>query len=335
MEEELVDPSENKKKKLIVALLLISSLTCVILLLKMTPVVHKRLTSLGEADTLISQEFRAFNIKKIQIRVRNIHVNKKFTRKVYIVDLPIQFSKTFLHAELNYKLYPYGIKDPAIVRLPEGNMVIQLAYGGDIIRTIDLVSDTSIKYRRYPASILAYFNQKPSTELVRNIEGMGNRLPVVLKVNDVSQAKTWYGDIKRMNTSVIFWFNDTGTFPNSNDEIDWHLNEQLKTLSKIFKNPTVLVNPSAGEQTRTLIDKDSQHLGINYVNAKNAIVVNGKEGQLHFERQLQKFMRLAEQNVRPVMLINATDESFTWLKNSIHRFKKSGLTLVPPITDQQ
>lgn len=334
MEEELVDPAENKKKKLIVALLLISTIICLILLVNLHPVVHKQLTSLSEADSLVTQEFRAFDITKKQIRIENIHVNKKFTRKIYIVDLPARFSKTFLHAELNYKLFPYGIQDPAVVHLPGGNMDIQLAYGGDIIRTIKLVSDTSIKYRRYPASILAYFNQKPSAGLIKNIEDLGNRLPVVLKVKDASQAKTWYNDIKNMNTHVIFWINNNGPIQNSDDdEVNWHLNEQLKTLSKIFRNPTVLVNPSADDQTRTLIDKDSQHLGINYVNAKNAIVVNTEEGRFHFERQLQQFMRLAEQNVRPVMLISATDESFTWLENSIQRFKKSGLTLVPPITD--
>ncbi len=335
MEEELAEPVENNKKKVIALLLLISSIICFILILKMPSQGKKRLTSLGEADTLITRELRAFNIKKQQIRIKNIHINKKFIRKVYIVDLPARFSKTFLHAELNKRLYPYDVQDPAIVHLPEGNMDIQLAYGGDIIRTIKLVSDTAIKYRRYPASVLAYFNRKPSEEVVKSIEDLGSRLPVVLKVSNVSQGKDWYNSIKAMKTHVIFWFGNGEANQNSTNKVDWHLNEQLQTLGKVFRNPTVLVNPSADEQTRTLIDKDSQHFKINYVNAKNAILVTTDEGQIHFERQLQRFMRLAEQNERPIMLINATDESFQWLKNSIQRFKKSGLTLVPPITDHQ
>lgn len=335
MEEELVEPSESNKKKIIALLLLISSILCLLLILKLPPQNRQRLTSLSETDTLITRELRAFNIKKQQIRVRDIHVNKKFTRKVYTVDLPIQFSKTYLHAELNKRLYSYGIHDPAIVHLPEGNMDIQLAYGGDIIRTIELVSDTSIKYRRYPASVLAYFNSKPSADVIKSIEDLGNRLPIVLKITNASQGKEWFNSIKDMEPHIIFWFEADQNNQNSDDEADWHLNEHLHTLSKIFRNPTVLVNPTANNQTQTLIDKDSRHLKINFVNARNAIVVSTDEGQMHFERQLQRFMRLAEQDVRPIMLINATDESFHWLKNSIQRFKKSGLTLVPPITDHQ
>ena len=335
MEEELVDEVDNKKKKVIASLLFLSCLVSLVLLLTVHPVVHKQLTSLSQADSLITREFREFNIKKKQVRIKDIHVNKKFTRKIYIVDLPVQFSKTYLHDELNQKLYSYGIKDPAIVHLPEGNMDIQLAYQGDIIRTIKLVSDTSIKYRRYPASILAYFNQRPSVKVVKAIEDLGNRLPIVLKISNVSEAKTWYNEIKKANPHVIFWISNGEPLQDSNGAIDWHLNEQLQTLGKLFRNPTVLVNPNANEQTRILIDKDSQHLGINYINTHQAIVVNTEAGRFHFERQLQQFMRQAEKDTRPIMLISATDESFGWLKSSIQRFKKSGLTLVSPITDQQ
>ncbi len=280
MEEELAEPVENNKKKVIVLLLLISSIICFILILKMPSQGNKRLTNLGEADTLITSELRAFNIKKQQIRIKNVHINKKFiTQSLYRGSSVARFSKTFLHSELNKRLYPYGVKDPAIVHLPEGNMDIQLAYGGDIIRTIKLVSDTAIKYRRYPASVLAYFNRKPSDDIVKTIEDLGSRLPVVLKVSNASQGKDWYNSIKDMKTHVIFWFGNDEANQNSTNKVDWHLNEQLQTLVKVFRNPTVLVNPSADEQTRTLIDKDSQHFKINYVNAKNAILVTMDEGQ--------------------------------------------------------
>lgn len=334
MEEEINKSGlPRKKKELIAGLLFLSSLVCFLLLLKNPPNSGKQLRSLAQADTLIMQELHEFNIKPKQIHIRNIKVNKKFTRKVYTVDLPVQLSKTYLHVELNQKLYPFHIKDPAIVHLPEGNMDIQLAYGGDIIRTIKLVSDTAIKYRRYAGTILAYIDHKPTDHLMRNLDILGSHLPIVFQVPTAGEGKDWFDVINNDHAHVIFWITGDDPFNTSPNELFWHLRNQIKVLRRIFRKPAVLIYPSANDRIRTLIELDSQKYGISYVDARNAISINPGKGHLHFERELQHFMRLAEKDKRPLMLIKVTDQSLQWLRKYLPKFEKSGLVLVPPITN--
>lgn len=332
-EPRLSKADKEKNKKIVVIILL--SICCLVTLFMILSTNEPRRSetiSLTGTDTLLEHEFHEFNIPAAQIRVYSVKTGSLLTRKVYRVEVAGGFSKTYFHAELASLLRPYRITTPAKVYLPDQDMDIQLYYHHTVIRTLELKTDPKLVLDRHPCSILLYTDHKPDHTLIDKITSKGLDIPLVLKVNEASQAKEWESAIRQSHLSLIYWLTSPGD--ESTGAKDWYLNDQLKNLKKIFKNPTTLLFPDINQQSKTLISKDDNLFGISTIDASKALSINGNTDQDQFNQTLKQFAGLAALDKRPILLIKATDEDIAWLNNDLPEYQKGGLLLVPPITQR-
>lgn len=330
--KQLKSDKERNKKLVIIALLTLCCLITFFLIVKAPDTVQPAAINLSKTDTLLSHEFKVFNIPGKQIRVYSVKTSSLLTRKVYRVDVAGGFSKTYFHAELASLLRPYQITTPATVHLPGKDMDIQLYYHNTVIRTLELRTDPDLVLDRNPCSILLYTDQQPNPSFIDDIISKGLNVPLVLKVHEATQAKEWQSAIRQKKITIIYWL--TSPDDESTSKEDWYLNEQLKNLKKIFRNPTTLIFPSIDPQSRTLISKDGDALGISTINASKALTINGNTDHSEFDQTFRQFASLAANDKRPILLVKATDENIEWLNDDLPEYQKGGLRLVPPITQR-
>jgi hypothetical protein len=325
--------ADKKKKNIIIFLLVVSCITCVFLLSYLPSTQSRHLKDIAQTDTLISRELSDFNIKPAQIHVHTLKVNNTFHRKIYDISLPPGFSKTYLHADLTRKLDPYDVKTPARLHLTDNDMDIELYYDGTVIRTLKLKTDTTFNMHRSPGSILVYFNHKPTSRLIHKFKTLGESVSFVFRVKTATQGRDWLDALHLKNLSVIYWIQKDFEYHNTHNRSDWYLNNQLKILKKLVSRPAILIAPTIDEQTRDMIQKDGELLGLSIVRT-DYILYNGQQlTQPEFNNELQKFSKLAYNGRRPVLLIKASGDSYDWLVNQLPDLKKGGLVLVPPIID--
>jgi hypothetical protein len=325
--------ADRGKKNVIIFLLVISCITCVFLISYLPATQSRHLKDIAQTDTLISRELSEFNIKPVQIQVHTLKVNNTFHRKIYDISLPPGFSKTYLHADLARKLDPYDVKTPARLHLSDSDMDIELYYQGTVIRTLKLKTDTAFNMHRNPGSILVYFDQKPTSRLINKFKTLGESLSFVFRVKTATQGRDWLDALNQKNLSVIYWIQKDFEYHNTHNRSDWYLNKQLKILKKLVSRPAILITPTIDDQTRDMIQKDGELLGLSIVRT-DYILFNGHQlTQPEFNSELQKFSKLAYNGRRPVLLIKASIDSYDWLVNQLQGLKKSGLVLVPPIID--
>ncbi|HKJ34666.1 MAG TPA: hypothetical protein VKA34_22775 [Balneolales bacterium] len=325
--------SDRIKKIIIIVLLLLSCFISIYLLLQIPDNNTSKLESLSQADTLIMRELHAFDIHQKQIHIWSVKVNKKFSRKIYDIALPPEFSKTFLHAELNRRLEQYGVQTPAHVYFPEKNMDIEIYYKGTVIRTLRLKTDTSLVMHRYPGTILAYFNHQPDPNLIQQFRSIGETLPIVFHVTKATEGRNWVDALKLKNQPIIYWIQKNFEYHDTHNRSDWYLNRQLKILNKIVSNPTILITPNLDETTKNMIEKDGEVLGLSIIRPGHTIFDDKPDDQLQFKQGIQKFSKDATEGKRPILLIKASQNTFKWVFNTLPELKKGGLVLVPPIID--
>lgn len=332
-ENSNITENDRTKKIIIIALLALSCLLSAYLLVNIPENKVEYLSSLGQADTLIMRELHDFNIKKSQIHTWSIKVNKKFSRKIYDISLPPGFSKTYLHAEINRRLEPYGIICPAKVYFPEKNMDIEVYYKGTVIRTLRLKTDTTFKMQQSPGTILAYFNQQPSSTLLQKYKSIDQTLPVVFHISKATEGRDWMDALKLKNQPVIFWIQKNFEYHNTSNRSDWVLNRQLKILNQIVHDPTILIAPSLNKHAKNIIEKDGEILGISVVRPGHIILDQEADSPSYFDQEIKKFQQKAKKGKRPVLLIKGSLNNYKLLYNKLPVLKKGGLVLVPPIID--
>lgn len=320
---------ERNKKIVVILLLILCSGVTLYLLLTEQSWGHQQKLNLSQTDTLLVHEFKAFNIPKQQIHIYSVKTGSLLDRKVYYVQVPAAFSKTYFHAELAALLQKYNVTTPARVHLPAKDMDIDLYYHNTIIRTLQLRTNPDLVLERNPGSILVYTDHKPDVSLIDKLISKGLDIPLVFKINDAAQAKEWKSVLQQKDIDTYYWL--TGPDDASKGKEIWYLNEQLNNLKKIFQNPTALLFPAIDPQSKNIISKDRDLLGISTIDASNALMVNGNDNHLDFDHSLQQFINMADNGKRPVLLIKATDDNIAWLGNELPQYQKAGLLLVPPI----
>lgn len=131
----------NRKKEFIVLLLLLSCMASTIVLARMEPPDITRLHSATQLDSLITLTFDQHRISQQQIRTRQVQVDSLFSRKIYTVTVPNNFSKTSFHYNLHQKLWPYQARTSAKVEFPEKNLRIHVIVNGNVHRSLFINSE--------------------------------------------------------------------------------------------------------------------------------------------------------------------------------------------------
>jgi len=110
-------------------------------LLVSTPSVENQyISEIQEIDDLIEASFSEYGIDKSQYRTFLAEIDTSFSRKIYRIEVPPEFSKTSFHLKLHHKFIPFGLSSPARVTFPEEDMEIHVVYNQTVFRTIRLVT---------------------------------------------------------------------------------------------------------------------------------------------------------------------------------------------------
>ncbi|MCC5942572.1 MAG: hypothetical protein JJU37_13615 [Balneolaceae bacterium] len=141
-DEETKDTSG--KRKWIALLLLFSCIAAIVLLWNAEPVDHKRLTDSAQIDSLITLVLQDYRIPDSQVRVQTVQIDSVFSRNVYNVRVPSQFSKTSFHLSLHEHAWPFSIQTAGTVQFPERNLRIHLLYNDKVMRSVHLSTDTRL-----------------------------------------------------------------------------------------------------------------------------------------------------------------------------------------------
>lgn len=144
MSEQKAENLRNNKRVWIALLLLTSCLTAAILLWSGKGVPARGLASSAQLDSLIIQTLNLHGLTSEQVRQSEITIDSTFTRRVYTVAVPHDFSKTTFHYDLHTVLLPYSAGTAGKVYFPEKNFAIQILYNSHVLRTVHLRTDPSL-----------------------------------------------------------------------------------------------------------------------------------------------------------------------------------------------
>ncbi len=131
----------EKKRVWIVILLFISCVAALYLWLYTEPPPVHTLRSPAQLDSLITETFREFDVNNSRIRTQTIEIDSVFSRKQYTVRVPQRFSKTSFHYILHNRIWPYNTETVGIVKFPDEDLHIHMAYNGTVHRSIILYSE--------------------------------------------------------------------------------------------------------------------------------------------------------------------------------------------------
>lgn len=126
----------NRKKQFVVLLLLLCCITSTIVLAKMEPPSNTRLHSAAQLDSLIVLTFDQYRIPQQQVQMNSVQIDSLFSRNIYTVTVPQNFSKTSFHYRLHQNLWPYNAITTAQVEFPEKNLRIHILVNGKVHRSL-------------------------------------------------------------------------------------------------------------------------------------------------------------------------------------------------------
>jgi hypothetical protein len=129
------------KRVWVVWLLFFSCIAAAVLLLKMETPPRTQLTSTAQLDSLITLTLDEHNISQNRIRSRTVEIDSVFSRNLYTVRVPPDFSKTSFHYSLHHNLQPYRVQTIGHVQFPEQNLRIHLLVNDKVHRSVFLNSD--------------------------------------------------------------------------------------------------------------------------------------------------------------------------------------------------
>lgn len=131
----------NSKRVWIIILLILSCILSAFLLWNIEAVPSQKLQNSAQLDSLIVHALELHGVQPEQIRERDITIDSTFTRKVYSVGVPSDFSKTSFHHNLHSNLFPYSVKTVGKVQFPARDVSIQILYNKNVLRTVTLQTD--------------------------------------------------------------------------------------------------------------------------------------------------------------------------------------------------
>jgi len=317
---------EQNKKRLIAALLFISCVVSGYMLFITSANTPKRIQNLAQADSLIQQELSNFNISPEQVQISTISVDSNFSRKLYHIGVPYGFSKTQLHSELNHLLAPYNIQAPANVTLPEQDVNIQLTYKGTVIRTLVVQTDPDLVLKHKKLNLLFSFEEVPDTDFIERLSTLGEPIPLVLKIQEPTEAENIDQELDDRYRRVIFWLqNDRGEDlirTNPGKAIS-----KLKQLQKLVPDAKIVYfnhSDQPLEQTRQQLMSKTN---LSFVYISNVLMMHEGSGKSEFLEQLQKLQKNPDLDTG---LISGSQTTLDWLSEQLPALKKAGAQIVAP-----
>lgn len=103
-----------------------------------------RISNFAQLDSVITSSMADHNIRPDQWRVSSTDVDSIFVRKTYRVRVPLHFSKTLFHYDLNRRIYGSDYLSPSRVTLPDNDIDIFLYKDQTIVRTIRMETDRDL-----------------------------------------------------------------------------------------------------------------------------------------------------------------------------------------------
>jgi len=287
------------------------------------------LQSLNEIDQIIEAELIEFNIKQAQIRHRQAGVEKGFDRQIVQVNVPTNFSKTFFHSELAYKLGPYGIRTPSIVELPSGNMNIHIYWMDTVVRTIELRHNGEFVRYREPGVILLESTTEPSSELLEKLALMGEPIRLVLRSDNADVLLSWMDLIPRSSKPPIIHLDyGVGVGDLKDDRFDRFVGE-ISRINKQWSNTAVLLSLEDTPVSDARI-KRLQRTGAHVVQVKKSLPVAERITRDEFRELLAEFVSQSRAGQLPVLVIPGKINVLDWLQQDLVNYKKGGLNLAEP-----
>ncbi len=140
-----MEPTEKnkkyKKKTVAAVLLFFSCIAAVLLLWKAEPPQRTLISSPAQIDSLISLTFNEFLVPQSYIRIRSVQVDSTFSRDIYSIRVPRDFSKTSFHYQLHQELLPYNAKTIGQVEFPDRNLRIHVIVNNKVHRSLFINTD--------------------------------------------------------------------------------------------------------------------------------------------------------------------------------------------------
>lgn len=296
------------------------------MLMATSPAGSHYLRSLAHADSLIQSELSNFNIGNDQVRISSVRVDSNFTRKIYHIGVPYQFSKTQFHAELNDRFHEYGVETPAKVAFPQEDMSIHLHYKGTVIRTLSLQTDPDQTYDQNKISLLVLFDEVPGERLISQLESLGEPIPMVLKVEDPMQANDLRKRLGSRYRRIVFWLQNT-------EGEDLLLadpsgaRKKLRQIGEVLPRATMLHYSASDSESSERAQNIISNTRISFVNASNALMLYEDMGKTSFT---QKLGELLDNQIHSIAIIKGNETTLSWLKQHLADFKKTGGDIIPP-----
>lgn len=289
----------------------------------------KYLNSFQEADSLLLNNFRTFNIAERQVRERVISLDSIYNRKEYRVNVPPGFSKTQLHYEIHHTFREYNVETPAKVVFPEKDLTIYLVLDNTVFYTIRLQTDPELVLERSYGSILVAFDSDPSQKLLEKISSFGEPIFPVLMIDNPLQANELKKQLNKTYPDIFFWL--------QNEEGDNPINEagnpllpSLRHLQQAVPDAGVLSFESLEKSASGYLIKSLSKTSLTYVDVSEATVLHPDIDKNTFKLKLRQFSRKARRGEHPVAILMADEKTLEWLQQELADFKKSGLQIVPP-----
>lgn len=323
--------SERNKKYLIVFLLSGACLISIFLLIDSSGSAIKFLNSYAEADSLLKRNLQTFNISDNQINDRVVELDSLNRRKIYHVRVPAGFSKTQLHHEIHQTFFEYNVDAPAKVVFPEKDFHIQLIKNNTVFTTIKLQTDPDLVLQRSFGSILVAFDSQPSKEILKQVNALGEPIPVVLMLKDTEGAIDLYNELSKNYSNILFWLRDKegDNIPGNNYTATTL--PKLQQLQEGAPNAGVLsflsLNDKGTDKSRL---QNLSGTELDYIDVSDAVLLQADMGKTAFKQELHKFSRRARLGEYPIAIVMGEEVSLDWLQQELNTFKKKGLRIIAP-----
>jgi len=328
MIEMETEPSKLRHR-IVIALLLLCIAASVTLLYFPGIVISENLTSLEVIDEIIQSELTEFNVKQSQIRERDAGITDGFNRKVYRVSIPQNFSKTFLHSELAYRLSQYGVATPSTVNLPDDEMNIHIYWRNTVVRTIELRNNSNVVRNQSPGAILLTSDTYPSQAVLNRITQMGEPIRLILESDNTDVILSWMQQMPRNMKPPLIALNYGAAVAGLSDERFDRYVADVARIRKQSTNATMILIEMGGSIEERRVSR-LRRTGIYMTVVSSPMRVKAPIDRESFRAQLQTFVYASRAGELPVLILPASAEIVDWLKADLVNYKKGGLVLAEP-----
>ncbi len=132
-----------KSRLILTILLFLACVLSTILLATAPPIKVQTITTEVEVDSLIELAFYDYGITRSQFRTQSLAIDTSFSRKIFRLNVPKEFSKTSFHLRLQESITPFGLEVPAKIYFPDEDMNVHILYNNTVWRTIRITTNNN------------------------------------------------------------------------------------------------------------------------------------------------------------------------------------------------